>query len=76
MSQGPGAVTSRICFTPVMDRRVRNPGESKLQSARIALAPPEQIPPTNSLIAVSSKLPQETGCQGEALRQGACFSLF
>lgn len=36
MSQGPIAVTSRICITPVMGRRVRSPGESQLQGARTA----------------------------------------
>lgn len=76
VSQGPAAVASRICITPVMGRRVRSRGESQLQAARIALTPPQQIPPTHSLIAVSSKLPQETGCEGEALGLRSCFSLF
>lgn len=56
--------------------RGRSPGERRLQGARIALPPPEQIPPSRSLIAVSSKLPQVTGHPGEeSLGQRNWFSL-
>lgn len=45
VSQGPIAVASRICTAPVMGKRARRPGDRWLQGARIALPPPEQIPP-------------------------------
>lgn len=66
----------RICITPEMGQESEEPWGKPGRGCQNSPDTPEQIPPTHSVIAVSSKLPQETGCQGDALGKRACFSLF